>query len=211
MWLIGSGPLFQSRAVEVTDEVVHLDLEADNDTAGPAYASQWHPVLLTEPPSAITEPQPTWDLQVAASRSSAIYSNHYAQTLAAPIPADQQPSPVAELPVGDALLGVTNLAQTSAVEPESLRPQIVMHLSPGLSQAARDQAQSTLRSAGFDLTSSSVAGHSVAASQVLFFHQEDAPSAARVAEAIGARVRDFSAFRPAPEQGRLEVWLAQEG
>jgi hypothetical protein len=211
MWLIGTGALLPSGAVDVAGRSADIESEPVNDTAGPAYASQWHPVLLTEPPATITEPQPTWDVQGAARSSSAVYRTRSAQTLAAPISADKLPSLVAELPAGDALLGVTSLAQTSAVAPESVRPQVVMHVSPDLSQAARDQAESTLRSAGFDLTSSSVAGHSVAASQVFFFHQEDAPNATRVAEAIGARVRDFSAFRPAPEQGRLEVWLAQEG
>jgi hypothetical protein len=86
-----------------------------------------------------------------------------------------------------------------------------LHLSPELSEAAREGAQAELRKAGFDLSSSRLASFSVKETQVFFFHQEDASKAERMAATLGGRARDLSAFRPTPERGRLEVWLAQEG
>ena len=51
----------------------------------------------------------------------------------------------------------------------------------------------------------------MAESEVRFFHPEDAPEAARIAAAVDATARDFSAYRPAPAPGTLDVWLAQDG
>jgi hypothetical protein len=111
---------------------------------------------------------------------------------------------------GGVPLELTDVFQTSAREPGTSPPKVVLHLSPDMSNAAREETQLVLRSEGFELVSSNLASSRVAESQVFFFHEEDASSAARVAETIGARVRDFSSFRPAPERGRLEVWLAQD-
>lgn len=44
-----------------------------------------------------------------------------------------------------------------------------------------------------------------------FFHEEDRGEAARLAEAYGARLRDFTNFRPSPSEGTVEIWLAGEG
>jgi hypothetical protein len=79
-----------------------------------------------------------------------------------------------------------------------------------LSQEVLSEAQSAVRSAGLEVISTSASGFGIAKSEVRYFHQEDASEAARLAELIGAEVRDFSAYRPVPPPGELEVWLARK-
>ncbi len=45
---------------------------------------------------------------------------------------------------------------------------------------------------------------------IRFFHEEDRGEAARLSEAYGARLRDFTNFRPSPGDGTVEIWLAGE-
>ena len=46
--------------------------------------------------------------------------------------------------------------------------------------------------------------------EVRFFHAGDSALAERIARELGAEARDFSSFRPAPPEGRIEVRLPQE-
>jgi hypothetical protein len=105
---------------------------------------------------------------------------------------------------------VGNTAVATAPAPASPRARVALHLSPVLSQTAIYDAQAAVTEAGLDLTGTSIVRFGVAESEVRFFHEGDAAQAARIAQRVGARPRDFSAYRPAPPPGTLEVWLAQE-
>ncbi|PYE84099.1 hypothetical protein [Pseudoroseicyclus aestuarii] len=48
-------------------------------------------------------------------------------------------------------------------------------------------------------------------SEVRYFHSGDAARAEGLAQALGAVARDFSSYRPAPERGVVEIWLAGSG
>ena len=48
----------------------------------------------------------------------------------------------------------------------------------------------------------------ISTSNVRYFHSEDAEAAAVIANGIGARLRDFTDFQPAPPEGLVEIWLA---
>jgi hypothetical protein len=50
----------------------------------------------------------------------------------------------------------------------------------------------------------------ISSSNVRYFHPEDREAAAAVAEALSARLRDFTDFEPAPDVGTIEVWLEGE-
>ena len=43
-----------------------------------------------------------------------------------------------------------------------------------------------------------------------YFHSEDRGAAADLAEIYGAELRDFTSFRPSPNPGVAELWLADE-
>jgi hypothetical protein len=108
------------------------------------------------------------------------------------------------------LVEVSSSVQTSALTQDDPRPLVALHLSPAMSELAVQMAQADVLKAGFDLSSTSIASFGVIESEVRFFHPDDAPEAERMAEALGAVVRDYSAFKPAPPPGTLEVWLARQ-
>lgn len=129
------------------------------------------------------------------------------------LPAMVRPGPFPALaapPSSDVL----PLAQDVPPRPNSGLPnldwQVALHLPPGTSPEALWEARSALRAAGVGLVAdTSVSRFGVAQSEVRFFHGDDAPGAARIAAAMGAQARDFSAYRPIPPPGTFEVWLVE--
>ncbi|MEL7345891.1 MAG: hypothetical protein AAFN59_13725, partial [Pseudomonadota bacterium] len=70
-----------------------------------------------------------------------------------------------------------------------------------------EQVDDGLRGAGFDIGAAQRIDIRITQDQVRYFHASSAEAAAVLAETIGARLRDFTGFRPSPEQGTIEVWL----
>ena len=121
----------------------------------------------------------------------------------------QDPDP---LPFVGQEVSATSRSAEDAVETvaASVRsPQVDLRLPADLSQSTLREVQAALRVTRVDLASVGTARFSVAASEVRYFHEADALDAARVAAAVDAEARDFSAFEPAPRPGTLEVWLAE--
>jgi hypothetical protein len=195
--LPGSGSLGAPQAPD------GVTVSTANATA-PAGAGQW-----LAPP--LPEPETDEQVRFAADSLEEVLRTQPAQALTVPPFSDQPPSLPVEVQVREAPLEAGETVEASMVTLADLRLQIALHLPPDLSRAVLYKAQAALRNAGSDPTSTSIAGFGVAESEVRFFHQEDAPDAARIAEAIGAEARDFSAYRPAPQLGTLEVWLGEEG
>lgn len=48
----------------------------------------------------------------------------------------------------------------------------------------------------------------ISARNIRYFHDGDRGEAARLADAFDARLRDFTSFRPAPNEGTVEIWLS---
>ena len=63
---------------------------------------------------------------------------------------------------------------------------------------------------GHDLSALKVVDFSINRTNIRYYHSQDRNEAARLAEMIGGRLRDFTSFRPAPVNGTVEVWLAGE-
>ncbi len=68
-----------------------------------------------------------------------------------------------------------------------------------------------LAAGGFVLSGPNRVDLPISESNVRFFHSADAAAAQALAERIGARLRDFTDFSPAPPAGTIEVWLAGRG
>lgn len=62
--------------------------------------------------------------------------------------------------------------------------------------------------AGFDLGEAHRQSLTIRNSNVRYFHEADRELAARLADATGADLRDFTGFRPSPPVGTLEFWAA---
>lgn len=145
-------------------------------------------------------PAPRMDvgLEVAVANLAPVLSGP-GPVLAEP-PAPEPPPPTQDAPDGPSgsLVG--------------LDWQVALHLPPDTSPGLLQEVQATLRAVGVGLiVGTGASPFGVAQSEVRFFHQDDAADAARIATAMGAQARDFSAYRPAPPRGSFEVWLAADG
>ncbi len=92
--------------------------------------------------------------------------------------------------------------------------QVFVHFPPNAAADA-EAAVAALRAAGMENVVARPVTISISQSNVRFFHRADAPAARAVADALGdesvdttPEVRDFTHFRPRPEEGRLELWLS---
>jgi hypothetical protein len=196
----GSSDRLSPFAGEVRGQVAGVPVDASRDPAASEVA-RWSPTLLAQPHF--------WDsVPLLIGNFSPVFYVPAVQPLNVFSLPDTPPSLVHVLNSQEAPLKVSNTALTSAVSLGSLRPQVALFLSPVMAEAA-PEAQSVFRNAGVEVISTTVASYDIATSEVRFFHEEDASDAARTAELAGAEVRDFSAYRPLPPPGRIEVWLAR--
>lgn len=72
------------------------------------------------------------------------------------------------------------------------------------------EVEQSLKEAGFAIDPANRLDIRITQDQVRYFQPSSAEAAAILANAIGARLRDFTNFRPAPPEGTIEVWLRGE-
>lgn len=78
---------------------------------------------------------------------------------------------------------------------------------PGLA----DDLTADLEARGHEIGSVKTVNLKISERNIRYYHDEDRGEAARLAEAYGGRLRDFTNFRPSPADGTVEIWLAGEG
>ncbi|MEM6482146.1 MAG: hypothetical protein AAF922_12145 [Pseudomonadota bacterium] len=88
---------------------------------------------------------------------------------------------------------------------------ISLFIPESLSDEVAGAALETLGGDDTKLVSSERVAFTVRQTQVRFYHQGDAGSAAKTAKAIGGLARDFTATGQKTSPGRLEVYLAGQG
>lgn len=110
----------------------------------------------------------------------------------APLAAQPAPLPVARpAPAGDITL--------------------VVHAPAALTDAELAAASDAFAAAGFGRIEPKAVDLTIKVANVRFFSPEDEPAAARIAVALGAKLRDFTDFSPQPPDGTVEVWLSGRG
>ena len=72
--------------------------------------------------------------------------------------------------------------------------------------AVREQ-QSALSETGYALSGTLRVNFAVSRTQVRYYHPEDLETSRRIANSIGADLRDFTEYQPSPPEGTIEVWL----
>ncbi|MGB3314405.1 MAG: hypothetical protein WBB85_08325, partial [Albidovulum sp.] len=88
-------------------------------------------------------------------------------------------------------------------------PQTVfLHVPSSVPETEVQNVFAALKVAGFTVEDPRRVGFSISTSNVRYFHDADAGAATRLAETIGAAARDFTAYRPSPPDGTIEVWIA---
>ena len=74
-----------------------------------------------------------------------------------------------------------------------------------------DHVAETVRGTGMSLPPIQRVGFNVSATHVRYFHDNEAAAAQELAERLGAQARDFTDFRPSPQNGSIEIYVAGNG
>ncbi len=88
---------------------------------------------------------------------------------------------------------------------------IVLHIPNGARASDADTLLDAAVGAGFEISTLQPAGFTISRTNIRYFHDKDAQAARALALAIGGRLRDFTGFRPPPDPGVIEIWLAGTG
>lgn len=190
----------------------------------PAAAPVAAPAPADAPPSRAAAPPPrprvgagTASLAPLAPADAAAASGAALTGWAAPVPgrltAPQIPAGDAPLPT-QALPAVFSAPEAPAAKAPaaSLFPgPVVVNAPVSVADADLAEAVDRLGAAGVPVGDPSRVGFTVSESNVRYFHAADAEAAAAIADTLGARLRDFTSFAPAPPAGTIEVWLAGNG
>lgn len=122
-------------------------------------------------------------------------------------------TPGIAVPRADRLPGVDEpvaieKAEAAPVLPEPLSLLRVTILVPSTKDPAiADRIAQDVQARGHELATVRPVNVKISQPNVRFFHDEDRGEAARLAQAYGARLRDFTSFRPSPNKGTTEIWL----
>jgi hypothetical protein len=100
------------------------------------------------------------------------------------------------------------LADVQPADEATARLRIVVFLPDGADGTQARDALAALSAAGFAAGDPALVGLRVARTHVRVYHAADRERAEAVAAALGGEARDFTAFRPQPPAGTVEVWLA---
>lgn len=85
--------------------------------------------------------------------------------------------------------------------------EVFLHAPDALPADRIAALQSEVEALGVPAVEVRLTGFRISTANVRYFHAADAEAAAAVAEAIGADLRDFTAFRPSPRDGLIELWM----
>lgn len=135
--------------------------------------------------------------------------------LPAPLPGQASPdsAQASEVTTG-IFIPIDGAARSPLAEGGLADLRVVVHF-PASASGQADAALGALEAAGVASARGVGTGLSISQSNVRFFHSQDAAAARQVADILAAQpgagsvlARDFTDFRPLPEAGMVEVWLA---
>ena len=139
----------------------------------------------------------------------------------APVRFDPEPVPVepiaavASASAWDPAVGRVPLATALTVDgptaPEASggpRIEVAIYAPRGVGAAARDAMAGGLRAEVARVGVPATVEHDIAETHLRFYHAADAAAAGSLARLLGVPSRDFTAYRPSPRAGRVEVWMA---
>jgi hypothetical protein len=88
---------------------------------------------------------------------------------------------------------------------------LMVHAPATLTEAEVATAADAFEAAGFGAITPKTVDVNIRETNVRYYAAEDRAVAARLAEVLGARLRDFTGFSPKPPEGTIEVWMAGRG
>lgn len=123
------------------------------------------------------------------------------------VPLDAQTLPAAFSPQ---MTVDENLGATRPAGP-LFEGRLVVHAPQSVSDEAFQEVLDQLTEAGYPIADSSRVPFTIKQDNIRYFHAADADLAGAIAEDLGARLRDFTSFSPAPPTGTIEIWLSGRG
>lgn len=84
----------------------------------------------------------------------------------------------------------------------------VIHVPRQTTGATVDNATAAIAGLGIPEAPPRTTGFNISQTHLRYYHPEDARAAQMLGDRIGAPVRDFTAHRPSPNVGLVEVWVA---
>lgn len=104
------------------------------------------------------------------------------------------------------------MAEAAPAIPEPLSLLRVTVLVPETTNPAlANEITGDLEVRGHQIASVKAVDLKISERNIRFFHEVDRGEAERLAAVYGARLRDFTSFRPSPSEGTVEIWLAGDG
>ena len=139
-----------------------------------------------------------------------------ASRLAAPSGRDRPaapPSPVGDMP--PAVSGPPEPIRVAAsadaardVVPARSETFLVPHAPPSVGPRTRRWLEEALRARGWTVSETVPVPFAIDTAHLRYYHEADAGAARALADALGAGTRDFTAFRPSPRAGLIEIWMS---
>lgn len=124
----------------------------------------------------------------------------------------RQPAGVAPAaPPGDMPLATQDLSPPLVRAAPGDAFTLAVHAPATVSDADIEAAATALSDLGIESLDPKSVDFTVSETNVRYYFAQDAETAGRVAEALGARLRDFTDYSPRPPQGTVELWLAGKG
>ena len=191
-------------------------------------AGEWTPTVSTAPrgPMVTTDqvpaelPRVVSSFQVIEFGPDTLEGLGWSEITTAPR-AELAPPPFA--PVPDVLTGTAepevrtaNTSASASTPVPAPRPiaqsalRVAMFYPGSFAAAEASDLADLVRGRGHELSTLKSVDFSVSGTNIRFYHSEDRPEAERLAQLVGGRLRDFTAFIPTPAKGTVEIWLAGE-
>ena len=173
-------------------------------------------------PAAVQSPRPSGDIPSVAAASLTVRPSPLLSVAALPALADGSGmilNLAAEIPIAQRPASPTTLGQPgdalpfscdacTSTAPGAATTAITIHVTQGQQQPALAAMLDALQSAGFGAVTPTTEDLGVQSNQVRYYYPQDARAAQVVAELTRSELLDLSWFRPLPEEGVIEVWLA---
>ncbi|MEM9798291.1 MAG: hypothetical protein AAF919_17500 [Pseudomonadota bacterium] len=126
-----------------------------------------------------------------------------------PGPPALEARPAPRAPAPDALPGATDDAAVPAAPPRPER--LVVQAPRNMSADQREAALARLEQDDWAPDTAVTSPFTISQTHVRYYHAADRPSAEALAALFDAEARDFTNFRPAPDDGLVELWLSGQG
>ena len=85
--------------------------------------------------------------------------------------------------------------------------RLIVHAPPSVGAEGRNAVSEALRAADFTVTDPITVNLTISETHLRYYHAEDREAAEAIASLLDIRARDFTAYRPTPQDRIVEIWM----